>query len=239
MCMCILCMQTYIYISIHRAYRLIRLNCALGSGGLKFWDDILCCIHRNHRGSVSPYFLYPKQHIWNCEWTIHHQTRPILPPIETKLYSNFCPTKKQTEVNQIQQQQIPRSWIGYCQYLLRINLFVNLSSLTQGNVIQLTPGITAPSTNYLSKTKKQKTWISGCGKLFKTYFHKSPLVPVETAPETNYESSETQQLRIVVEDQVNDRLEAAGHRDVSHNGMTGDDWNIFGKGSHNSTNLLR
>ena len=73
---------------------------------------------------------------------------------------------------------------------------------------------------------------------YKKYFQES-LGPHLSSWDQIYKSSETQQLRIVVEDQVDDRLEAAGHRHVSHNGMTGNDWNIFGKGSHNSTNLLR
>ena len=153
--MCI-CRCANIIVSTHRTCSLICLIFALGVCRLKYWDDVLCHIHRNHRGSVSPYVLYPNQQVWNCEWPLHHQTRHstdvlfVLLPTVTKLYSYSCPTKKQLQpfihsklVNQIQRQQISRTRTKHCQYF-----FVNLSSLTHGNVIQLAPGITVPSTNH-------------------------------------------------------------------------------------------
>lgn len=166
-----MCKYNCIYtVSTHRTCSLICLIFALGVCRLKYWDDVLCHIHRNHRGSVSPYVLYPNQQVWNCEWPLHHQTRHstdvlfALLPTVTKLYSCSCPTKKQLQpfihselVNQIQRQQISWTRTKHCQYF-----FVNLSSLTHGNVIQLAPGITAPSTNYRFKTKNKRhvTWMS-------------------------------------------------------------------------------
>lgn len=229
------------YNSTHRTCSLICLIFALGVCRLKYWDDLLCHIHRNHRGSVSPYVLYPNQQVWNCEWPLHHQTRHstdvlfVLLPTVTKLYSYSCPTKKQLQpfihselVNQIQRQQISRTRTKHCQYFL----WTWVPSLTEMSSNLLLASL--PLLPITGSKQENKRRGCQCGKLQK-YFQES-LGPHLSSWD---KSSETQQLRIVVEDQVDDRLEATGHRHVSHNRMTGNDWNIFGKGSHNSTNLLR
>ena len=176
----------------------------------------------------------------------HYTTKPVIPRMFFSLFFPLWPNcipipvpqKKQLQpfihselVNQIQRQQISRTRTKHCQYFL----WTWVPSLTEMSSNLLRAAL--PLLPITGSKQENKRHGCQCGKLQK-YFQES-LGPHLSSWDQIYKSSETQQLRIVVEDQVDDRLEATGHRHVSHNRMTGNDWNIFGKGSHNSTNLLR